>query len=300
MSGQLRQQAHAMLTEALASLDVSECECVQLGKICSLLVGQSCQMRQNVAACYNNHLRKLNSSQQQASLVRQRLAAVQEQRSLLETKLHVLDKQYKSCQEKTSNCTECQKCARQITSYEVNELQMKRRHAIVHEELTLEKARRVHAENAINDLEATLRIRVLYLELWKQGASARIDRLQAEVEESTPKLYFRSASDRQLDSVHDDATRSDGTCPMKDITALRASLSEAKAQAATARRDCLRLQDLVAIATTQASCVLRVPFSKRVKHRLPTCESRKPKLRLNVKVLRHASVNLKRDRKTLA
>ena len=65
---------------------------------------------------------------------------------------------------------------------------MKRRHAILHEELKAEKIRRDQAENALSEVEATFRSRILYLELWKQGSVAHIERLQAELDESLPNL----------------------------------------------------------------------------------------------------------------
>mgnify|MGYP001164874231 CR=1 FL=1 len=45
-----------------------------------------------------------------------------------------------------------------------------------------------------------------------------------------------------------------GALPAAKATALRASLVKAKEESAAANRDCMRLQELTAIATTQVGC----------------------------------------------
>ena len=65
---------------------------------------------------------------------------------------------------------------------------LKRRHTIVDGELQIERDMRLRAEGALGDLIATMRGRILYLELWKQGASARFERFQAELDDSVPAL----------------------------------------------------------------------------------------------------------------
>ena len=44
------------------------------------------------------------------------------------------------------------------------------------------------AEQALSELHAALRGRILYLEVWKHGALARVERLRSELEESVPTL----------------------------------------------------------------------------------------------------------------
>jgi predicted ATP-dependent protease len=145
-----------------------------------------------MSACYDVHLRKITVTESKTSALRSKLVALQEQKAILELKLQSYE-----CIPGTGNVTvtrdirlphSFQEVARQLASYEVNELQMKRRHAILHEELKAEKIRRGQAENALSEVEATFRSRILYLELWKQGSVARIERLQAELDESSPNL----------------------------------------------------------------------------------------------------------------
>lgn len=83
----------------------------------------------------------------------------------------------------------CREFTQRIVSYEVNELLLRRRCTILDEEFKAEADRRARAEFALNELEATLRSRILYLELWKRGASVRVERLQAELDESLPASH---------------------------------------------------------------------------------------------------------------
>ena len=173
---------------------MSERECIQLGLTCGILSGQASEIRQNMSACYDVHLLKKRAMESKTSALRSKLAALQEQKAILEAKLQIYERIPGSRQVTVTRNdigapqSRFQVVARQMASYEVNELQMKRRHAILHEELKTEKIRRGQAENALSEVEATLRSRILYLELWKQGSVARIERLQAELDESSPNL----------------------------------------------------------------------------------------------------------------
>jgi hypothetical protein len=242
--------AHAALAEALELLDVSERECIQLGLTCGILSGQASEIRQNMSACYDVHLRKKRAMESKTSALRSKLAALQEQKAILEAKLQIYERIPGSGQVTVTRDdigapqSRFQEVARQMASYEVNELQMKRRHAILHEELKTEKIRRGQAENALSEVEATLRSRILYLELWKQGSVARIERLQAELDESSPNLLNMSA--------HSPITLQEKSWA-KEMMVLRASLRKLNEESAATRRDCTRLQELASIATMQAA-----------------------------------------------
>jgi hypothetical protein len=242
--------AHAALAEALELLDVSERECIQLGLTCGILSGQASEIRQNMSACYDVHLRKKRAMESKTSALRSKLAALQEQKAILEAKLQIYERIPGSRQVTVTRNdigapqSRFQEVARQMASYEVNELQMKRRHAILHEELKTEKIRRGQAENALSEVEATLRSRILYLELWKQGSVARIERLQAELDESSPNLLNMSA--------HSPITLQEKSSA-NEMMVLRASLRKLNEESAATRRDCTRLQELASIATMQAA-----------------------------------------------
>jgi len=203
-----------------------------------------------MSACYDVHLRKKRAMESKTSALRSKLAALQEQKAILEAKLQIYERIPGSRQVTVTRNDigapqwRFQEVARQMASYEVNELQMKRRHAILHEELKTEKIRRGQAENALSEVEATLRSRILYLELWKQGSVARIERLQAELDESSPNLLNMSA--------HSPITLQEKSSA-NEMMVLRASLRKLNEESAATRRDCTRLQELASIATMQAA-----------------------------------------------
>lgn len=156
-----------------------------------LLSGQASGARQEIAACYNAHFQEKEITKGQISALRVKLAATRERKEVLDVKLESFFELAEIEDDASQNDysvlkLKCQEFARRVTSYEVNELLLKRRHAILDEEMRIETDRRIKVEHALTDLDVTLRARILYLELWKQGASARVERLQAELDESVP------------------------------------------------------------------------------------------------------------------
>lgn len=179
-----------------------------LGLTIVLLNGQASETRQHLAACYSVHLQDTRRTQGEISALKGHLHALRERNEALDIKLESSIK-LKSNKElgEVRKCVDpvggdaptfslkCQELIQRVTSFEVNEMVLKRRHAILQEELKAESDMRFKAEHALGEMEATLRSRILYLELWKQGASARVERLQAEVNESVPALQFSCVQD---------------------------------------------------------------------------------------------------------
>ena len=66
---------------------MSERECIQLGLTCGILSGQASEIRQNMSACYDVHLRKKRAMESKTSALRSKLAALQEQKAILDAKL---------------------------------------------------------------------------------------------------------------------------------------------------------------------------------------------------------------------
>lgn len=166
-----------------------------LGLAVTLLNGQTSETRQRLAVCYKEHMQGRYDAQEESSGLRRQLASVRERKEILEVKLD-------TCNELTkkreggypSDITdefsilkfECQELRERTISYEVNELLLKRRLGILDEAFKVENRGRLRAEHALGELEATMRSRILYLELWKQGASKHVERIQAELDESLP------------------------------------------------------------------------------------------------------------------
>lgn len=138
---------------------------------------------------------------------------------------------------------------RQVMALEVNELKLKRRHISLEEQRVQEEGRRCTAERDMIEQEKKLRGRLLYLELWKQGASARLSRLSAALDTSVSAPEFHKTT-RELEAL-----RADHLILMQDEATVRADAAalREKAQRATdleAERDILALS--VASAEHQA------------------------------------------------
>ena len=165
---------------------------MELGVAVVLLSGQASGARQEIAACYDAHFRGGEIAKEEISALRLKLAAIRERKEVLDVKLESFYELAKIKDDAPSQSDysllklKCQEFARRATSYEVNELLLKRRHAILDEDMRIETDRRIKVEHALTDLDAMLRGRILYLELWKQGASARVERLQTELNDSVP------------------------------------------------------------------------------------------------------------------
>jgi len=187
----MRIQAHSALAEALVELDKSERECTELGVAVAVLNGQVSGARQQLAACYDAHCEERSHSKAHISALSAKFAALHEQKEALDIKLnnYYKDTILPGRDDGSSLEGRYQELVRRLTSHEVNELVLKRRHTIVDGELQIERDMRLRAEGALGDLIATMRGRILYLELWKQGASARFERFQAELDDSVPALH---------------------------------------------------------------------------------------------------------------
>jgi len=151
-------------------------------------------MRQQVGACYDAYFKEKIHCKSQASSLCSKLAALRERRQVLDVKLENYKMHFEHhCDVLTPGgnrgCFQYSRdLAQRTASYEVNEVLLKRRHAMLDDQLKLEKDRRMDAEQALSELHAALRGRILYLEVWKHGALARVERLRSELEESVPTL----------------------------------------------------------------------------------------------------------------
>ena len=181
-----------MLARTLEQLDLSERECAELGSGLKLLCGQMSAARQQVAACYDAYFAEKIYIKGQNSSLRIKLTALHERKQILDVKLHSFHREPKEtgtrADTNASTTNRIRELVQLTASYEANEILLKRRYAILYDELNAEIDRRCQAEQALTDLNANLRGRILYLETWKQGASARVERLQCELNDSVPAL----------------------------------------------------------------------------------------------------------------
>mmetsp|Transcript_4989 Transcript_4989/g.17572 ORF Transcript_4989/g.17572 Transcript_4989/m.17572 type:complete len:1787 (+) Transcript_4989:187-5547(+) len=225
-AGELR-DAHAALAEALEALSESGQECAEQGAALALLSGRYALARQHVAVLYDEHVQYVEKAQ---ALDVQRLADIsrlREQKELAEVEAANSKRLAQVLEEGDSLKLECRDLTRRVTHFEMNEMLLRRRYAIAEESRIGEAQRRIGAERALSELEASLRGRILYLELWKQGASSRVDRLQAELAESVP-ANLACARNAELEALRDEHVEL-----IRDAASLRAEL--------TRLRDCPRM-----------------------------------------------------------
>lgn len=161
---------------------------MELSESVILLSGQTSGARQEIATCHDAHFQEEKNTKDQISELRLKLAAIREHNEVLDAKLESFNELAEIEGDNSASKLKCRELARRVTSYEVNELLLKRRHAILDEEIKTGTERRLKIERALTDLDVMLRGRILYLELWKQGASSRVERLQTELDESVPAL----------------------------------------------------------------------------------------------------------------
>ena len=166
---------------------------MQLGVAVAILNGQASNARQHLAACYNSHAEERIQHEAQTCALHAKLAMLHEQKETLAVKLKNYEETVGYQMPVQADTLMFKERYREqvtrVTSYQVNELKLQRRHNILEEELRTERDRRARAELALDDLNATMRGRILYLELWKQGASVRVERLQAELADSVPAQH---------------------------------------------------------------------------------------------------------------
>ena len=70
---------------------------------------------------------------------------------------------------------------------------LKRGHVALEEQTTSEAERRARAERDLIELEAKTRGRLLYLEMWKQGAMSHLTRMGTSLQASIPEAEHAAA-----------------------------------------------------------------------------------------------------------
>lgn len=93
--------------------------------------------------------------------------------------------------------------ARNMMALEANELVLRRECASLQQQIEEQTAARVGAEKDAIEVEMELKSRLLYLEEWKQGASEKLERLQAKLDESVPEEKYTKVA-MEVDDLRED------------------------------------------------------------------------------------------------
>lgn len=89
---------------------------------------------------------------------------------------------------------------RKTATFEVNEAQLKRKCQQLHDDLRAATSHNSTLEQEWLDMEKTLKIRILYLESWKQGADEMIQRMEKTLDRSVLK-QFAEKHEKQLAQI---------------------------------------------------------------------------------------------------
>ncbi|KDO23395.1 hypothetical protein SPRG_11487 [Saprolegnia parasitica CBS 223.65] len=79
---------------------------------------------------------------------------------------------------------------RQVAIFEVNQARLAREFNLVREEKQTEFTRRVAAEDDLLALEKTLKVRIQYLEAWREGALSRLQHMETALTKSVLKRHY--------------------------------------------------------------------------------------------------------------
>ncbi|EQC25009.1 hypothetical protein SDRG_17110 [Saprolegnia diclina VS20] len=79
---------------------------------------------------------------------------------------------------------------RQVAIFEVNQARLAREFNLVREEKQTEFTRRVAADDDLLSLEKTLKVRIQYLEAWREGAMGRLQHMETALTKSVLKRHY--------------------------------------------------------------------------------------------------------------
>jgi chromosome segregation ATPase len=147
--------------------------------------------------------------------------------------------------------------ARKVAMFEVSQPILMRRFNLAKQEAAAARAGQRTAELASVEADAHYRQRILYLELWKKGAEARLERL-TEVEEQWVPGDEHKKSILQLQDVqarYADLLASEGELRVQvgELRGLPTALSTEKHKAATLSADLDRVTSLLSVARDEAN-----------------------------------------------
>lgn len=130
---------------------------------------------------------------------------------------------------------------RKVARLEANEPILSRKYNLLLQEAEVARSAKETAEQAILDLDASYRQRILYLELWKQGASVRLHHMS--------EYLFR------LDPLALTAGTGSTPSPDADVQHLRGRIAELDLQLSRANAEVTKAREMADIAAGQVSAI---------------------------------------------
>ncbi|CAN0162716.1 unnamed protein product, partial [Ectocarpus sp. 12 AP-2014] len=182
---------NAQLVEALEQLREREAELDEHEELIVRYESHLSDMRAQVAALYRDHADREKEFDEKQKASKAEAGVLREERDALAVRARrlqeVLDVEDEAADDPTAPHRALRDLSRKVTVLEVNEAVMARRFASVKEQLQVEAEARAASERDFLEMSTAGKTRVLYLEQWKAGASARLLRLQQRLDVSVPE-----------------------------------------------------------------------------------------------------------------
>eukprot|EP00903_Cladosiphon_okamuranus_P020140 g18493.t1 len=182
---------NAQLVEALEQLHAREVELDEHEELIARYETHLSDMRAQAAALYREHANREVELEDKQKASREEAEGLREERDALAIRARrleeVLQVEDEAAEDPTAPHRALRELSRKVTVFEVNEAVMARRYASVKEQLQMESEARAASERDFAEMSTAGKTRVLYLEQWKAGASARLLRLQQRLDVSVPE-----------------------------------------------------------------------------------------------------------------
>lgn len=169
------------LARALEALDASEQERQQQDRALSITSGKLVSARHQIAVLYDRYSAETAAHASTLNELKAKTASLIESKQALNVELENARAAASVTNGGQDLQLKVQELIRRVTTLEGNELVLQRRYHTVCDELNAEAAQRHAVEIAGSEVELAVLSRLMYLELWKQAATVRLDSLEAEL-----------------------------------------------------------------------------------------------------------------------
>ncbi|CAN0076060.1 unnamed protein product, partial [Ectocarpus fasciculatus] len=198
---------NAQLVEALEQLQAREAELDEHEELIVRYESHLSDMRAQAAALYRDHADREKEYDEKQKASKAEAGVLREERDALAVRARrlqeVLDVEDEAADDPTAPHRALRDLSRKVIVLEVNEAVMARRFASVKEQLQVESEARVASERDFLEMSTAGKTRVLYLEQWKAGASARLLRLQQRLDVSVPEQDL-ACTRRELEQLQEE------------------------------------------------------------------------------------------------
>ncbi|CAM9519595.1 unnamed protein product, partial [Hapterophycus canaliculatus] len=182
---------NVQLVQALEQLQEREAELDEHEELIIRYETHLSDMRAQAAHLYRDYADREKEMEAKQKAFKEELQRLREERDALAVRARrleeVLNVEDEAAEDPTAPHRALRELSRKVTVFEVNEAVMARRYASVKEQLQMESEAKAASERDFLEMSTASKTRVLYLEQWKAGTSARLVRLQQRLDVSVPE-----------------------------------------------------------------------------------------------------------------